>query len=90
MTNTPPPLCISDVLPPRPPVRAIVDDLARPALQIQAFLRVENLRIEALLGSPPTIKPPIAAAAGLTSHFNGVKTSHRPRHRLRFTHSAIS
>ena len=90
MTNTPPPPLISGVLLPRPPVRAIVDGLARPMSQIPAFPRAENLHIATLLGSPQDIKPLIAAAAGVKSQFNGVKSSHRPSHRLRFTHSAIS
>jgi hypothetical protein len=65
MTNTPPPPLISGVLLPRPPVRAIVDGLARPMSQIPAFPRAENLHIATLLGSPQDIKPPIAAAAGV-------------------------
>jgi hypothetical protein len=63
MTNTPPPPLISGVLLPRPPVRAIVDGLARPMSQIPAFPRAENLHIATLLGSPQDIKPPIPAAA---------------------------
>jgi hypothetical protein len=36
------------------------------------------------------MKPQLAAAASITSQLNGVKSSHRPKRHLRFTHSAIS
>jgi hypothetical protein len=58
--------------------------------QIPAFPHAENRQAAATPGNASAMKPQLAAAASITSQLNGVKSSHRPRRHLRFTHSAIS
>jgi hypothetical protein len=58
--------------------------------QTPAFQHAENRQGAAPPGNASAMKPRVAPVAGVTSQFNGFKSSHRRRHRLRYTHSAIS
>ena len=90
MTNTPPPPLVPGILPSRSPVLSPVDGLARPMSQTPAFPHAEYRQGAAPPGNASAMKPPVAPLAGVTSQFNGFKSSHRRSHRPRFTHSAIS